>query len=342
MQLSDRKKMILSAIVNLYIATGEPVGSKLLADALGLNLSSATLRNEMSDLAEHGYLDQPHTSAGRVPTQLGYRTYVDALMKHHELTDEERGRIDKLMNIRGADLESLLTSASELLADVTGCVAVSAVHQSGGQTVRRIELAPASRRSVLIVILTSSGIVKSRICHAGDDIDSEMTTFFTNLLNDKIGGKALNELTPEVKDGIVSELYEYKYALSPVLDAVIEELGGLVKSEVIVGGETNLIGHAELMGDKALEFIRFLETKADLAHLMDDVSEGVRVRIGTEIGPDTMKNSSVIAAPYRFDGAPAGAIGIIGPTRMDYSRLMSNMNYFSAVLSKLINDTFSD
>jgi heat-inducible transcriptional repressor len=208
--------------------------------------------------------------------------------------------------------------------------------------VLRIDLAQASRRSALLVILTSAGVVKSRICKGDEDLDYDMTSFFTNLLNDRIAGRPLNEITPELKNDIRGELYEYTRALSPVLDAVFSEIGGIGDSEVILGGETNLLSHAAFYGDRALELVRFLETKADLAGLMEDVREGVRVRIGTEIGPDFMKDSSVIAAPYRVDGIPSGAIGIIGPTRMNYAKLMSNMKYFSAVLGKLISETFFD
>lgn len=342
MELGERKKLILGAIVNLYIATGEPVGSKLLVNASGLNLSSATLRNEMSELAEHGYLEQPHTSAGRVPSQMGYRIYVDCLMGHYELTPHERQNIEVLLKIKGADLESLLEKAGDLLANLTGCASVSAVQQNDGQKIRRIEIVQASRRSVLLVLLVSSGLIKSRVCKAGEDINASMTVFFTGILNEKIAGKPLNEITDQLKDEIESELYEYTFALKPILDIIFEELGSLANSEVILGGETNLLNHASFYGDQAVDIIRFLEKKDDLKWLTDGLHEGVKVRIGSEIGPVYMQSSSVIAAPYEVGGNPTGAIGIIGPTRMNYPRLMSHIKYFSDVLSKLISDTFSD
>ena len=342
MQLGDRKKLILGAVVNLYIATGEPIGSKLLANASGLNLSSATLRNEMSELAESGFLEQPHTSAGRIPSQMGYRTYVDYLMSQYIMTAEEKEKIDRLLKIEGADLESLLEKAGELLARFTGCTAVSAVQQNENIRVRRIELMPASRRSVLLVILTASGVIKSRICKANEDIDSEMLTFFSRLLNEKIGGKELNQISKALMSEIEGELYEYTYALKPVLDAVYDEIHLLKDTEVFLGGEMNLLKHPEFNSEKALELIRFLENKDGLAPLVEDIREGVQVRIGSEIGPENMQESSLIMAPYEIGGKPVGAIGIIGPTRMDYSKLMSHMAYFSNVLSKLISDTFAD
>jgi heat-inducible transcriptional repressor len=342
MQLGDRKKSILSAVVNLYIATGEPVGSKLLVNVSGLNLSSATLRKEMSELSEFGFLEQPHTSAGRVPSQMGYRTYVDCLMSSYELTAREKERIDELLKIEVADLESLLEKSGELLASLTGCAAVSAVQQIDDVQVRRIDILSASRRSMLLVLLTSSGVIKSRICRAADDLDPDMLAFFVRLLNEKIGGRAVNSVTQTLIDEIEGELYEYTFALKPVLGIVYDEIKGLSGSEVFLGGETNLLNNPGFNGDKALDLIRFLEKRDGLAMLVEDIREGVRVRIGNEIGPAFMQDSSLIAASYEVGGKPTGAIGIIGPTRMDYSRLMSHIAYFSSVLGSLISYTFSD
>jgi heat-inducible transcriptional repressor len=342
MQLGDRKKSILSAVVNLYIATGEPVGSKLLVNVSGLNLSSATLRKEMSELSEYGFLEQPHTSAGRVPSQMGYRTYVDCLMSVYELTAGEKNKIENLLNIEGADLETLLEKAGELLASLTGCAVVSAMQQIDDVLVRRIDIVPASRRSLLLVLLTSSGVLKSRMCRAADDTDPDMLSFFVRLLNEKIGGKAVSSVTKALVDEIEGELYEYTFTLKPVLVIIYEEIQGLSDSEVFLGGETNLLNNPGFNGGKALDLIRFLEKKDGLALLVEDIREGVRVRIGNEMGPAFMQDSSLIAAPYEVGGKPTGAIGIIGPTRMDYPRLMSHIEYFSSVLGRLISYTFSD
>jgi heat-inducible transcriptional repressor len=342
MQLGDRKKLILGAVVNLYIATGEPVGSKLLVNTSGLNLSSATLRNEMSELAEFGFLEQPHTSAGRVPSQMGYRTYVDCLMGAYELTPAETQEIEGLLKIEGTDLESLLEKSGDLLAKLTGCATVSAVQQIDDVKVRRIEIVQASHRSVLLVLLVSSGIIKSRICKAREDLNQNMIFFFMRLVNDKVGGKLLSEVTQPLMSEIEGELYEYTFALKPVLDAIFEEIRGVSNSEVFLGGETNLLSHAAFYGDKAIDLIRFLEKKDGLALLVEGIRDGVRVRIGSEIGPVFMQNSSLIAAPYEVGGNQAGAIGIIGPTRMNYARLMSHIKYFSSVLGRHISELFSD
>ena len=340
MQFGDRKRFILSAIVNSYIETGEPVGSKLLASITGLSISSATIRNEMSELAEMGFLGQPHTSSGRIPTQMGYRIYVDSLMVTYLLTETERAKIDSLLNIEGADLESLLERSGEMLASLTGCAAVSAAPTDESVRVRRIELVITGRFTLLLVILATSGVIKSRFYRAEEDVSSDMITFFSRLVNEKISGKSLAEITPVLMNKLAEGLYEYTLTLAPLLDIIYEEIKLFNTSEVFLGGETNLLNHPEFDSVRVLSMIRFLEKREELARLIVGVQNGVSVRIGTENGQALMQASSFIVAPVVFMGHPAGAIGIIGPTRMNYAKLISNIEYFSKVLSKIISESF--
>lgn len=341
MELSERKKRILMAIVEEYIMTGEPVGSKFLAGAAGLGLSSATIRNEMAELAELGYIEQPHTSAGRVPTHLGYRLYVDRLMGSYRLSDEERMAFDGLLQLCSGDIETTLEKAGGILADITGCAAVSTAPDDKAAQIKRIELVPAGARSLLLVILTSSGVIKSRICRLRENLTADMVVFFSRLINDRICGKTLDAVTPQFLSVVKDELYEYTYALSPVLDVILEELKS-VNGEVFVGGAANLLSHSEFDSEKIVEIMRFLEHRDGLLRVIGGVESGVRVRIGEENGMPFMDNSALIAAPYAFKGKFCGAVGIIGPARINYAKMVSSIEYFSAMLSKLINDSFGD
>lgn len=341
MQLDDRKKRILGALVDCYVATGEPVGSKLLAGALGNQVSSATIRNEMAELSELGLLEQPHTSAGRVPSQAGYRYYVDTLMGNYPLTDAEQARINLVLRIESGDMESLVAKAGDVLAAITGCVAVAAAPRAGVR-IRRVEVMAAGKRSLLIVLVATPGMLRSRLCRTDADVNDHMVEYFTNLLHEKLAGLAPDAATPELMEEMQRALQSYADALRPVLEAVFDEIGVLGDSEIFLGGETNLFYFPEFHDGTALRMLRFLGRREELERLVADVKNDVRVRIGTENGSDTMRASSLIAAPYAVGGRRAGTVGIIGPTRMHYARLVSHIAYFSSVLSKLISDTFAD
>jgi heat-inducible transcriptional repressor len=339
MELADRKKRILSAIVEEYIATGEPVGSKFLANVAGIKFSSATIRNEMAELEELGYLEQPHTSAGRIPTQFGYRMYVDHLMGSYSLTSEERGAFDNMLRL-GGDIESTLEKAGDVLAQVTGCAAVSTTPDDKAAAIRRIQIIPAGARSILLVILTTSGIIKSCLCRISEDLTADMVGFFSRFVDDRFCGITIDRVTPGFVNGIKGELYEYTYALSPIVDIIAEELHS-ASSGVFVGGATNLLAHREFDSEKIVKIMKFLESRDELLQVIGGVN-GVSVSIGAENGRTFMKNSALIAAPYAFKGKICGAVGIIGPSRINYAKMMSSIEYFSTVLSRLINESFGD
>lgn len=344
MELAERKKIILGAIVETYITTGEPVGSKAVAALTGMGLSPATIRNEMSELAELGFLEQPHTSAGRVPSQLGYRFYIDRLMEKKQLTPREMQRIDSLLKFEAGDIESLLEDAGKILAEVTGLASLSTVSGNNAAELRRVELVPAGRRAVLLILITSTGAVRSSLCRTEEPVTPQMISYFVRLVNDKLSGMSLESVTSETIEELYGELYEYSYALKPVLERLGDEIGELVQSEVFVGGEANLLKHGDLDSTRLREILGMFEQGANLSALFDSIKaggkHGVQVRIGTENGIGLMDASSVVAAPYAFKGEAYGAIGVIGPTRMDYAKVISNLEYFSMALSRIINDSF--
>lgn len=340
MELAQRKKHIFCALVEEYIRTGEPVGSKYLASSAGISLSSATIRNEMAELAELGFLEQPHTSAGRVPTQQGLRLYVDKLMGSYSLSSEERNEFDELLSMVGSDISTILERAGGVLAEITGCAAVSTSPDDKASAIRRVEVVPAGSRSLLLVILTTSGIIKSRLCRIDENVTADMLSFFCRLIEDKFCGISIDKVTPELIDEVKGELYEYTYALSPVVDIIADEVRS-AGSEVFVGGAANLLARHEFDSEKVVKFMKILEHRDKLLQIIGDTG-GVRVCIGDENGIPIMNNFALISAPYAFKGKPCGAVGIVGPSRLDYAKMVSSIEYFSGVLSRLINDSFGD
>lgn len=340
MELAERKKRILAAIIEAFIETGEPVGSKTLAQRTGMGLSSATLRNEMSELSELGLLEQPHTSAGRVPSQAGYRLYVDSLMRKRHLDDAEIAQINRLLNIREGDMESVLAQSGRILAEITGCATLSTAPCDCGTKLRRVEAVLAGRQSVLLILLTNSGMIRSRLCRAGEELTPEMLGFFARLTKDRLDGKPLAEITPALMKETGSELFEYTCALTPLLDAILDESRALMGSEVYLKGEANLVRRTDLDGESLQGLLCALEHADILRALVEGAKNSVEIRIGTENGIRFMDDTSVITAPYAFLGKSAGAVGIIGPKRMDYARMVPSLEYFSAVLGELINRVF--
>lgn len=340
MELAERKKRIFGALVEEYIKTGEPVGSKFLASSAGISLSSATIRNEMAELAELGFLEQPHTSAGRVPTQQGLRLYVDKLMGRYSLTQEERSMFDEMLSMVGSDISTILEKAGSVLAEITGCAAVSTSPDDKISAIRRVQVVPAGSRSLLLVILTTSGIIRSRLCRIDENVTGEMVDFFSRLVEDKFCGISIDNVTPELIAEVKGELYEYTYALSPVVDIIVDEIKS-AGSEVFVGGAANLLAHHEFDSEKVVKIMKILEHRDKLLQIIGN-AHGVRVCIGDENGIPIMDNFALITAPYVFKGKPCGAVGIVGPSRLNYAKMISSIEYFSRVLSRLINDSFGD
>ncbi|MDR3643629.1 MAG: heat-inducible transcriptional repressor HrcA, partial [Clostridia bacterium] len=285
------------------------------------------------------YLEQPHTSAGRIPSQKGYRLYVDSLMGRRRLSREETIRIDELLQINAGDFETTLEAAGKALAEVTGLTSVSTVPQDKGVMLRKVELIQCGRKSALLVLLTSMGVIKSKLYRSQEMLTPEMLAFFSRLLDERLCGLPVESITSETLEALTGELFEYTCALRPLLGEIGEQIAELSGSEVFLGGEANLLGRAEVASMSVRDLLHMLERREALAALIRGI-HGVEVRIGTENDLQQLHALSIVAAPYEFQGRQAGAVGIIGPTRMDYAKIVPSLAYFSEVLSRLINNTF--
>lgn len=341
MELGKRKELILSAVVEQYIKTGEPVGSKVLMSSLPIQVSAATIRNEMSELAEMGLLDQPHTSAGRVPSQAGYRYYIDNLMNKTELTEDEKYSLRLELERSAGDPDKLLGKAGQMLARITGCAAVSTSPADSGATVKRIEIVPVGTRLAMIVMLTSTGIIKNGVCRTDTEITPDMIDNFYRIVGETFIGKPVSDIGTVMIQTLVASLGSNALSMSPLFVVLSDIASQAISAEIHLQGEENLLHHREL-GDNIYETLRFLDEEEKLERAVSSGKNALSVMIGKENMYRQLENTSMIVARYNIQGHDGGAIGIIGPTRLDYAKLIPSIEYLTEIVGKLLTDTFED
>lgn len=340
MQLSPRKDKILAAVVESYIKTGEPVGSKSLMSSLCV--SSATIRNEMSELAALGYLEQPHTSAGRIPTNEGYRYYVDNLMGIRHLDSSVKHRIEAGVSIKNASPEAILARASEFLADMTECATVSTTPSGENATIKRVEFVPVGTRTGMIVLLTSTGMIKSKVCRSDYDLTSSVIEKFYNVVKSTFIGMSLDDIDTAALQTLVASMGADALAMIPFVSTVSELASEAMKTVVMLSGQSNILRYGSEYGSTAYEILDFLRRGEPISRLLAQTKEGVGVTIGDENKFKQLENTSVITAHYTIDGEKGGTIGIIGPTRIDYASLIPSVRYLTDLVGGLLTQALKE
>ena len=325
--LDERKIKILEAIIRTYIETREPVGSRTISKYTDLNLSSATIRNEMSDLEELGYILQPHTSAGRIPSDKGYRFYVDHLL---EMKEKEISDIKEFVIEHTEKMERVLKQAAKMLAQNTNYATMVSSPKYNGNKVKFIQLSQLDGSQLLAVIVMEANVVKNKIIPLTESLDSETLLKLNLLLNSTLNGLSI----PEINLGTISKMKEqagsYSDIVGVVLDAVAETISQ-EEMEIYTSGATNIFKYPELSDSrKASELIYTLEEKQQLKTLVSDSlsnesETGIQVYIGNESPIQTMKDCSVVTATYELSEGVKGTVGIIGPKRMDYEKVMDSL-----------------
>lgn len=337
MRMDDRKFMILQAIIDDYIMTAVPVGSRTISRKSGVGFSPATIRNEMSDLEELGYLDQPHTSAGRIPSAKAYRLYVDRLMKMVDLSPEETGRIQDHLNRRTAQVEEVIRQAAQALSDVTHYTAVVSAPQLTDVSIKRVQMVPVTDTSALLVIVTSAGLVKERVIQVPDGVGPDQLYGLSKVLTERLSGYSLQDAREQLK-GVSSDLGEHRQLMANVLGVIDAQLEGDPNVPLVVGGRSNLLHYPEYSDvEKARSFLAVLESREKLAPLLKNSGVEFTVRIGPENNLPEFSDCSVVTATYHVGNNTSGTLGIIGPTRMDYARVVSVMNYMGRAISDLLS-----
>ncbi len=327
MDLDERKRKILHAIIQTYLETGEPVGSRTISKYSDLKLSSATIRNEMSDLEEMGYIIQPHTSAGRIPSDKGYRLYVDHLMQEKE---REVTELKELMIQRTDKLEQVLKRVVKVLANNTNYATMISAPQYHQNKLKFIQLSRVDEHQILAVIVAEGNVIRNKLIPLCEELDTETILKLNILLNTMLNGKTIAEINLQMISSMKEQAGIHSNIISDVVDAVAEAIHSDEGMEIYTGGATNIFRYPELSDNgKASELIQTLEEKQMLAELVTETlnkeDKGIQVYIGSESPIQTMKDCSVVTATYELGQGLQGTIGIIGPKRMDYENVMSTL-----------------
>lgn len=340
-KLNDRKLKILAAVIDEYVLTGEPVGSKTIAALPDINVSAATVRNDMAVLEQMGYLEQPHTSAGRIPTFSGYRLYIDRIMTHNRLPEEEVRRLDNMLEEKGALTEELIIeSATTALAELTQCAAVASNSAPKFSVISKVEVIPTGKRLYVILLITSNGSIKNKACRLEFDLTNEQLEFFTNYVQENLMGVSVSDLSDEMLSKLIEALGTYMLTLSPLVQGICELSRDLLHKELTVSGTKNLLSCSEL---NTMDIVKFMDHHEELEQLMNDSFSGIHVMFSEESDGFVIGNSSMIVSNYQKGDKTAGSLGVIGPMRLDYAKIIPYIEYFTQKISDLITeDTEAD
>lgn len=335
--MNNRKLKILRAVIDEYILTGEPVGSKKLSMLPEINVSAATVRNDMAVLEQLGLLEQPHTSAGRIPTFSGFKVYIDTIStENNPLSDDEKRKLDELLNIEDIFTEDLLIqNATTALAEITKCATVASNSTPKFSIITKVEIIPTGKRLYVILLITSSGNVKNKACRLEFDLDENHLDFFSKYVQENLHGISIESLSDEMFEELVTSLGTYMVTLSPLVEGIYELSKDLRDDEVTVSGEKNLLNRDDL--DK-MEIVRFIENKHNVMSLIDKSFEGIKVIFSDEKDSFIIGNSSLIVSKYQKGDKEAGSLGIIGPMRLDYSKIIPYLEYFTQKITDLISE----
>lgn len=333
--MDERKRKILAAVVDQYILTGEPVGSKAIAQIPGINVSAATIRNDMSVLEQLGYLEQPHTSAGRIPTFNGYRLYIDELMQIESLSDSERERLDKMLGDEN-DLteQSVIQTAGQALAELTQCATVVANSAPKFSVITKVEVVPTGKHLYLILLITSNGSIKNKACRLEFDLDDEQLEFFSSYIQENLQGVSIESLSEERMEQLITALGTYMITLSPLVKGLCDLSKDLMHNELTINGAKNLISCSDFDNN---EVINFIERKDEFASMINDSFSGLQVKFSEENNDFIIGNSSMIVSKYRKGDKNAGSLGIIGPMRLNYSKIIPYIEYFTQKITDVLS-----
>jgi len=337
MALSDRKKIILSAVVEEYIETAEPVGSKTVQQRAQLTCSSATIRNELAALEQEGYLEQPHTSAGRIPTAMGYRLYVNELMHEQKLSLEETNRINQSLSRKIEELDKLMSDVGHMASELSGYPAL-ALAAPAPATIKRFDLIYIDPNTFIIVLLLSNNTVKNKLIRLPFSFEQNMVQKLSAVFNASFTGMSDDEITPILISSTERAVGDTMGLCSVIAGFAIETLAGQRSSSPVISGGESLLRLPEFQDStKAHKLMSYLSGSLDMGSLPSLSGHGdIKVLIGPENVAEELKDSSVVLASYNAGDNMQGIIGVVGPTRMDYSKVAAKLSYIADGLSKVL------
>ena len=340
-ELSDRKKFILKAIVEAHIAGGEPVGSKYIVENRQLSCSSATIRNEMSELEEMGYLEKPHTSAGRVPSELGYRFYVDALVQHYAMTANEVLEINSILKSKMSELDQMLETASKLASNMTNYTGFAVRPKRTALSMSKFEAIAIDDTRILLVMITSGGAVKTKQLSLPYEISKAQLDKVNKVLNHNLVGLGNYEITLPILMELEDQMGEDAALIRPFIKVIYDTMNEVEDGQLQVSGLNRLLQYPEFSDSQKFgELLTAIEHKEDILNLVSGGVSGddVSVIIGSESSVSVMNNSSVIYKPIKKNGHTVGAIGVIGPLRMDYAKVLATVEELGENIANIIDE----
>ena len=337
MELTERKKKVLRSIVDLYIRTAEPVGSKAIAELPDMNYSSATIRNEMADLTTMGYLEQPHTSAGRIPSAAGYRLYVDELMQDYRLSIDEAHNINSAIEEKMQRVDKMVEKMAKLVSQATELPAISVASRRGGACVKRFELIQAGPGSVILVVMLSSEEVVNKLIKLPVNVGENELKLLSALLNATMVDLPEEEFTASLMERVMNSAGSGASLVPVITEFTLETLRRQQSTNMAVAGQARLLNQPEYRDiDKAQRMLTNLDEDAlsNLPAVMQGAN-GTKVLVGPENVSAELKDTSVVMTKFDIGDGLQGMIGVVGPTRMDYAKVTARLSYFAESLSKM-------
>ncbi len=337
MELTDRKKRVLRSVVDLYIRTAEPIGSKAVTELPDMNYSSATIRNEMADLTTMGYLEQPHTSAGRVPSAAGYRLYVDELMMDYRLSVDETKSINTAIEEKMSQVDKMVEKVARLVSQATNLPAISAASRQGSAAVLQYKLLDSGTGSVILVLTLPGDQVVNKLIKLPLRLTENDLNTLTAVLNAAMTGLSPEEFTPELMEKVIRSAGAAASLVPVIVDFTTETLKAHGSTNLAVAGQARLLGLPEYRDvDKAQRVLAGIDEEAlsNLPAVMQGAN-GTKVIVGPENVADELKDTSVVMTKFDIGEGMQGMIGVVGPTRMDYAKVTARLSYFAESLSKM-------
>lgn len=336
---SERRHAILDLIIEHYLHTGEPMGSKTLCQLLPYSVSSATIRNEMAYLSELGYLEQRHTSAGRVPSKASFRYYVDNLIQDEEISAYDKQRIDEVLSVNSGDPERLLSDAAKLLAEYTHCASFCCTLEDNTDCIQGVDLIPAGNSKAMLVMLTTGSKIKSSLINLPCSLDDEFRFIFYNVINRFFVGTPLSDVNLALIQSATGAAKERIFDLLPALTSLCSLCNEALESRLTLEGETNLLSHTEL-GNEVYRLLSFLTEREQLIALIKQFAESNTKKalfIGDENPIYEMKNTTTVISEYTYGNGQKAALGIVGSVRIDYKSILPKVRYITDTVNRLLS-----
>ncbi|PIZ21064.1 MAG: heat-inducible transcription repressor HrcA [Deltaproteobacteria bacterium CG_4_10_14_0_8_um_filter_43_12] len=341
--LLERSTNILHAIINEYILTGEPVGSRTISKKYNLSLSPASIRNAMADLEEMGLLSQPHTSAGRIPTDEGLRYYVDCILKVRELTKQEKETIKSRYRPLNLEITDVMKETSLVLSKISRYTGIVLAPKFNNRIFKHIEFIKLNENQILIVFVSKAGIIDNKVVEIEENLSQDELYKFTRYLNEILTDLTLSEVREKIIDEMKKESNMYDRLLSRALKISQKVFGNYREDDIYIGGKCNIFEFPEFCDvEKMKTILRTFEEKNILIKLLDKAMEtdGIQIFIGTESQSQEMKGCSIVISPYTWKDYALGTLGVIGPTRMNYCDVVPIVNYTAKMVSKIMDTRY--